>query len=413
MKRLVYAFTVSSLFLLSGCWDKAELEEQAYVVVMGLDQHEEDENAVKVTFQIANPQVGSSARGDEADEPPSDIVTLVASDVAIAKEQVHAIVTRKISFRHLATLIVSEKLARSDQHHQLIASLIIDPEVRHAMSFIVSKEEAKDFIHANKPRLETRPHKYFQFMRERWREIGYVPDSNLNRYFQRLGGELFLAAYATAEKNNAQQPRKGYLAGELPQEGGDPVQIIGSAVFRYGKMIGTLNGRETRTALFLREQSFVRNAMETFTDPLNEKFEISARIIEAYDPDIKLNLKKNPIEIDVTIPVRLQMVSDLSLTDYSTNLKNQTRLKKSIQKQLEKRTMEMIKKTQEEYQSEPFLWYLNARRHFRTLKEYEAFNWSEKYKNAKVSVQYEVEIANFGEQTKPAKLRKPKGGHES
>lgn len=412
MKKLSFLCVVTALFVLTGCWDKKELEERAYVVVVGLDKHE-TENYVEVTFQIANPQVGSSARGDEADEPPSEIITITATDISNAKELANSVVSRRMSFRHLETLIVGEELARSDLHHHVISSMIIEPEVRHSMSFIVSKEPAKQFIYANKSALETRPHKYFQYMRERWEDVGYVPDANLNRYFQRLGGELFLAAYATAEKLNNEPTNRGYTAGEVPQQGGDPVQMIGSAVFQYGKMKGTLSGRETRIVLALREKATSRDAQDTFVDPLRENYPITAQITVVEPPKVKLNLKQNPVDIDVSLQVRLKFTSDLSLTDYSTNIKNQNILKKSLQEQMTKRTMETIKKTQDEFQSDPFLWHLKARRHFRTIQAFEEFDWEETYRNANVSVHYNVEIANFGEQTKPAKLRKPKKDDET
>lgn len=406
IKKFFLLCAVTSLFVLTGCWDKQELEERAYVVVIGIDKHEK-ENFIEVTFQIANPQVGSSARGDEANEPPSEIITLSAPDISAAKELANSIVTRRMSFRHLQTLIVGEELARSDFHHRVMSSMIIEQETRRAISYIVSKEPAKAFIHANKPMLETRPHKYYQYMRERWEDVGFVPDANLNRYFQRLGGELFLTAYATTEKLNSEPKNEGYSAGELPQQGGDPVQMLGSAVFQYGKMIGTLSGRETRISLALREKAISRNAQDTFIDPLRENFPITARITSVQPPRIKIDLSKSPIDIDVSLQVRLQMMSDLSLTNYSTNAKNQNILKRSLREQLTKRTLDMIEKTQNEFKAEPFLWHLKTRRQFKTIQSFEAFDWEEKYQNANVKVHYNVEIANFGEQTKPAKLRKP------
>lgn len=52
-KRFLFLFFVASLFFLSGCWDKMELEDRAYVVALGLDKNEK-ENFIDVTFQIAN-----------------------------------------------------------------------------------------------------------------------------------------------------------------------------------------------------------------------------------------------------------------------------------------------------------------------------------------------------------------------
>ncbi|MFK4996770.1 hypothetical protein ACI2OX_02230 [Bacillus sp. N9] len=174
-------------FLLSGCWGKLELEERDYAVVLGLDKAKDD-HLIDVTFQIANPQVGSSDTSTAENEPPSDIVTVSAPDILSAKELANSVLPRKVSFDHLRIIIIGEELAKTTLFHHVIGSAVIDPEVRRENNLIVSKEKASEFIKNNQPKLETRPHKYYAFMQQRWRDTGYVPYSNLNRYFQRLSG---------------------------------------------------------------------------------------------------------------------------------------------------------------------------------------------------------------------------------
>ena len=164
-----------SLLLLTSCGDKLELEQRAYAVVIGLDQNEDDDQLIDVTFQIANPQVGSTDTGASQNEQPSDIVTVTTPDLLSAKELANSIITREMSFEHLRTIIVGEKFAETPLFHHIFNSAIIDPEMRIENEFIVSKEKASAFIEANLPKLETRPHKYYFYMQQRWRDTGYVP----------------------------------------------------------------------------------------------------------------------------------------------------------------------------------------------------------------------------------------------
>ena len=53
---------LSIMFLLSGCWDREELEDRAYVIGLGLDKSEKEGN-IKITMLIANPEVGSIQGG--------------------------------------------------------------------------------------------------------------------------------------------------------------------------------------------------------------------------------------------------------------------------------------------------------------------------------------------------------------
>ena len=99
--------------------------------------------------------------------------------------------------------------------------------------------------------METRPHKYFQFMIDHGIENGLIPDSTLFRFFKTTdrGTDLFLAMYTTAEKekNPPIKREDEYLAGQVNATGEiDDTQFIGSAVFKNGVMIGKLNGQETR-----------------------------------------------------------------------------------------------------------------------------------------------------------------------
>lgn len=313
------------------------------MVVLGLDKSRN--NLLDVTFQIANPQVGSSDKGIAQNEPASDIITFTAADIISAKDMANTVITRKLSFAHLRTVIVGEELAKSTVFHNIIGSSIRDPEMRREINLVVSKEKATDFIHANKPKLETRPHKYYAFMQERWRDTGYVPYATLNRYFQRLGGELYLAIYATAKRNEKyKEDEDDYLAGQVPQKSGNPIQIMGSAVFKQGKMIGTLSGEETRYALYLRRKSLAYTFLASYPDPLDRKYRVSLRVIKDGNTRIDIDVEKDPPQIKVTVPVKAQIYSIPSLINYASDVEKQQLLKQSMMQGWEVKTSQLIKK---------------------------------------------------------------------
>ncbi len=405
MKRLFgFALTFVLLLALTGCWDKLELEEQAFVVVLGLDKA--PGNLVNVTFQIANPQVGSSDKGAAENEPSSDIITITAPDVLSAKEMANSIITRTISFAHLRTLIISQELAKHSSFHHVIGASVRDPEMRREIHMLVSKEKAAQFIHKNKSKLETRPHKYYQFMQERWRDTGFVPNSTMNRYFQRIGEDtLYLAIYATTQKDAEKigEDEDYYRAGEIPAKSSDPAQIMGSAIFRAGMMRGTLTGEETRLALLLRRQE-ISDFITTVPDPLSDRYRVTVRLFKDGDTRIKMNLRQDPIAVEATIPMRVQVLSIPSLVDYRSNTSNQRILQEALSERLQRQSEKLVKKLQRLYHGEPFLWHLNARRKFWTLKQYEQYDWPKHYEHAQVRVAYELEIQSFGKQASTPKI---------
>jgi spore germination protein KC len=403
LRKLPLYAAVLPLLFLTGCWNQTELENQAHVIVIGLDKAHE-ENLVEVTLQVANPQVGSTEKGSAEKEPPSDIITITASDITTAKELANAVVTRKITFAHLQTIIIGEPLAKSPYLHHLIASSSGDPEMRREISFIVSKEKASDFILANHSKMETRPHKYYTFMQQRWKDTGIVPLATINRYFQKLHGELFLAVLATAERNKKISHNEGnYTAGQIPQKSGDPVQMMGAAVFKDGKMIGTLTGEEMRMAQLLRRQRLQDPITLSIPDPLKQGYRVAIRLLQFEQPKLEVNIKKDPPEVRIRIPMKVQVLSIPSLTDYILNTKKQHQLKLAINESLEEASMKLVERAQREFKSEPFLWHLAVRRKFWTLEQYDRYEWIKKFPDAKVHVKYDVKIEGFGNQFAPQK----------
>lgn len=122
---------------------------------------------------------------------------------------------------------------------------------------IVTKEKASEFININKPLLETRPHKFYQLMVNRARETGFVPPSDLLHFFQitERDADLFPVIYATAKQQDDIKRRINLKMNiklvKSPLVNKNLAQFIGSALFKEGKLVGTLNSEETRIALIL------------------------------------------------------------------------------------------------------------------------------------------------------------------
>lgn len=393
------------------------MDRQAHVIVIGIDLPEKDSGdaieQVEITYQIANPQVGSAERGQAEREPSNEIITVLSSDVINGRKLVTSSVSRPLNFGHLKTVIIGEKLARSAHLHHVIAAAFNDVEIRREVDFFVSKERASEFIRKNKPKLETRPHKYYELIRKNWRGTGFVPDATFNRYFQHLQGELFLVIYATTTRNEKIDGNTNlidnFLAGEVPQQSGDPVQILGSAVIKNGRMIGKLTGVETRMALLLRPDEQLDAMLDTVQDPLDDRYQITIRIIKNENTKVKLNLKKDPPDIEVTVPIKVRVITVPSLIDYVYNLENQKRLQNSIAKYMKKGFEEFIETMQKEFKSEAFQWHLIARKQFWTLDQYDQYDWLKKFENANVKVNVDVKIIRFGKQYKMPQIKSKLG----
>jgi len=416
MKRMGSFFLAFSLLLvLTGCWDKKEVEEQSFVVVIGLDLPKgidiEEEQAVDVTFQFSNPKLnikGASPSGGESEM--KDIITLTAPDFVTARNMANSFVTREISFSHNRVLIISEELAKTDIFYKILSTAVGDREIRRETSIIVTEGKAAKFISKNKPEMMIRPHRYYQFLIDRATETGLVPESTINRLLAITDGDadLFLAMYGSSNENkNGFQDEDQYVAGEVPKKGGNPVQLIGSAVFKEGKMIGKLTGEETRIARLLDNTSNTIDMFSSFKDPLNKKYKIGVRIKKENKTEVKIKLKNGPPKIDVKYPVEIELLTVPSLINYGEDMENQKKLKTAIERKMKENAEKLIEKTQKEFKSDAFYWSLYVRPLFSSVKEYEEWDWTNKnYPFADIDVTMDVEITGFGKQLKESDIKK-------
>src|SRR3954451_16385889 len=241
--------------LLSGCWDREELEDKSYVIGLGIDGSNHKGN-INVTMLLANPEVGSIQGGGGSTEKAREIITFEANDFIAAQATANAIISRDISYELVKIIVVSEEYASGKEFIRTIYDVLKEKDIRLNSYLAVSKEKASEYFLKNRPRMETRPHKYFQFMISHGLQNGLIPDSTVLRFFKTMEREtdLFLAMYTTAirEKNPEYKKEDEYKAGQVRATGElDDTQFMGSAVFRNGKMIDKLSGEQTRTVNIL------------------------------------------------------------------------------------------------------------------------------------------------------------------
>lgn len=406
VKLLFICVLVTSL---AGCWDQKELDQKAYVIAIGLDEAEQ-EGKVKVTYLIANPEVGSQQSGGGTNEPTQEIVSLIADDFISSRNTANAIVAREISYDLLQVMIVSEGLAENPNFIRWIYSAAKDREIKRSAKLIVSKEKAEKFILTNKPQIETRPHKFYELMIERGQETGMIPDTDLNSYYSitESDADLFLAIYATTEKDESQMKvsEDDLMAGEVRAEGTTKnAQFIGSAVFKEGIMIGKITGEETRISSLLDNTWDTEDIMTNFQDPFNETYRISARVSQKRNNKYMFKNKYGRPEIVIEVPLFIEILSDPSMINYAKNKGKVMELQRFITKRIENKMSDYITRTQEEFKGDTFHLSVPIRRRFKTLPEFRDFDWMKSYPETVVKVKVDIRFGEFGRQTKLPKLK--------
>lgn len=415
MRKILAMLIIFFMLFSTGCWDKDELEDWGYVAVVGLDKGKDDQ--INVTLELTNPQVGTSLNSS-VQEPSKEAITLPGFNIITIKDLANTTITRRLTLTHAVALVVSEEFAKSDDFFRVIESFMRNKDIRGDLNIIVCREKASTFIKETRPPFETRPTKFYYFMANRWKDTGLVPLSSLHRFITRtqMDTSLFLSIYGTSRQGRKKQmaaQESNYIAGEVDKESDSPTEMLGSTVFKKGKMVGKLSGDQTQIALLLRTKHDVRSISANLTDPLNSKYKVSIKAFPKGNTKVKMDLSGDTPKIDVKVQILAQIVGIPSCINYVTDIEKQEVLQNAIQTFFEEESSKLIKMTQKDFGGEPFLWGQRAQKYFSTTKDFKKYNFMQKYPNANINVSFDVKIKNFGRLLSPPDIDKISSGNEN
>ncbi|HAM79836.1 Ger(x)C family spore germination protein [Ornithinibacillus bavariensis] len=224
-------------FLLSGCWDRIEINDMAIIVATGIDLT--DEGEVELSVQIVNPQgLGGSGSGGGQLGGSGSVGTMVSLEKATgktiydARSKLQEKVPRSLFLGHNRVILIGERLAKQGikQHVDFFAR---HPFPRIKAYVFVTKDKPIELLQVN-PDLE-------RSTAEAARELAdqkFGLDVTLKDLLQMLAEDTRGAAlpYLLVDK-------------ELPGKVG--LKVNGSAIFSNGKLIGELDDEINRGLLWL------------------------------------------------------------------------------------------------------------------------------------------------------------------
>ncbi|WP_436238943.1 Ger(x)C family spore germination protein [Paenibacillus sp. LjRoot153] len=229
--------------LLTGCWDRLEIEDRAVILAIGIDKakpgdEKESSNAthilkqdsetnkglIRITVQIAVPgriPLGTGGGfGSTPGEKPVWVLSSVGYTIDDALMNLQQQLADRLFFGHLRVIVLSEAVAKNgiENENDFFRR---QPQVRRTVWMVVSKGNAADIMNAT-PQLERVPTLYLLATLEHAREMGKLPN-------------IFLGVFFSASSAKGQEGILPYL--ELKKESN--IEIAGMAYFKNDKMVGT------------------------------------------------------------------------------------------------------------------------------------------------------------------------------
>jgi spore germination protein KC len=229
--------------ILTGCWDRLEIEERAMILGVAIDKAppneivkprnitfigenvpKTDAPALRVTMQIAVPgriPLGPSnaGGGSEPGDKPVWVVSAVGHTIDDAFNIAQQEVAHRLFWGHLRVIIISKEVAELGLTN-INEYLRRNPEVRRTNWMVISEGEAGEFMRVV-PQLERVPTLYILSTMNEAVQMGKLPN-------------VFAGTYWTACSSKGTAPYLPYI--RMVRSGS--FEVAGLAFFKTDRMVG-------------------------------------------------------------------------------------------------------------------------------------------------------------------------------
>ncbi|HWI52114.1 MAG TPA: Ger(x)C family spore germination C-terminal domain-containing protein [Symbiobacteriaceae bacterium] len=403
MRKRAAALLVTLALLMSGCWDMTEVSDTIYVASIGVDSAGEEflwsfrlveAEKLVLGMMTAVPGEPGLAGGSLSVRSPS---------LEQAVQMIQPSLGRIVSLEHVRWIGISEEVARRGIT-SLLSQFLRNSQVRRGVSMYVFVGRAVDgFLH-NKPVSDTNSVKFFEGVRLVQKRMHLSPPMQLQHFYTRLmapGVDPTLALVAVnfgakAEPGGELPPVEGrsFKAGEVPRAGGNPVEFLGSGVFRADRLVGLLNINQTESLLSLRGE--LGKVYASVPDPREAGKLITLRFHQENKPQYRPSFVGKRPKVHVKLQFEGELLSTPGTTDYSRP-ENRRLLERYIAKFLQKEiTTGFVELVYGEWGADPIGFGQLFRSRFPTQDAWLAYRWPDHVRDLAVTLEIEMFIRRFG-----------------
>lgn len=364
MKKLLILISFLTLFL-CGCQSDQEINNLSIVNAIGIDLKN---NKYEVSIQILNLIKNDSDEQNNLEK--SSFYTSIGNNISEALSNITLKSPKKLYLGHLKLLIVSDTLAKSDIN-KISDYFLRNPSVSKNFTVLLSKDSKPEDILKN------------------LKSDNSFPTGNIL-------GSVEISSTIQGSSNNIKFIK---FMQDLVSEGKNPILptiknnnnnliIENIGLFKDNKLIGYLNNDENIGYNFITD-SIKSTTIDYKCD--NDKY-ISININNS-KTEIKSKIVNNNPVIDLNVKCDAQ-VSEVNCSNATNDL---TKIKKETEKRIYKIIDNVIKKTQEDFNSDIFGFgnYI-YKNHYSYWKKIDKKWYSTYYPNLKVNTKVTVNLDDQG-----------------
>ena len=357
--------------MLAGCQSTSEVENQAYVLVLGVDRLDEGQLALTAIV----PKIGKGGGADEGKAQGSPYLHFSVSGDSwtTALEALQWATPRQVNLSHIEMLVVSSMLAGEAGFPALMRQVSQTPHLYANARFVVCSGQARALVEAGETVIGTRMSAELKAMLRHYATQGYIPDSSFGEACY-LADSIYsdaVAIWAVETGGEETGPSKEADGAMNIQETPMKQCFSGAALFREGVFLKALSPEETRLLQLAQG------------DKVTMTFDCSGKRYELTPEGSARRVEIGEDGVGISLSVRLSAAVPICTED-----------EERIEGELESALVGLIRRCQSD-RCDPFGFAEAASRHFATVPKWQAFDWRSRYALAGLAVDADVRgVAN-------------------
>ncbi len=325
--HLVMSFLL--MVLLTGCWNRLELNELSVIIGTSIDWQEDKYH---VSFQVINPSaISTQTGGGGGGNSPISVFSTSGTTVLEAIQKINLESPRTPFFAHNRVLIISENLAKEKGISEVIDFFLREGETRETMDIALSKGDPRDILEILLPQEKISANGIDQMFRKTEDNLSAVKRIRLSEFaksFVSSSANAIAPEITIKGKDGEQQSSLDALKKTTKST---VLKIGDIGVFKKGKLAGWLDQNESKGINWINNE--INNTVIPFSCSENEET-TSTFQVERSKTKIKPIIKEDKIIIQAKIKpegVLQETGCNMDLTQPQYIQK----LEKEIEKQIE------------------------------------------------------------------------------
>jgi spore germination protein KC len=398
IRRVGLGLLLAAALVLTGCWDRTEVEDMLFPVTLAIDAGTERQYRVSVRVPIPGGVRSGVLGGQGRSTGQGEILSAESDSISQAMLIINTSVARRVTLRHMRSLLIGEGLARRGLH-DLFAEMQRNGEIRQTVAFLITRGRAADVLKSARYTGETNPAKVPEGMLIVEKYLHMAPPIRLHHMINRtsaIGIDPFSPVVAinpqilTGEGAGGSEESESDPAGQLDRFDGNPVEVAGTAVFRGQRLVGFLTVDETQALLALRGE--MGKAYMTIPHPKEKGRRILVRFQQENKPISRIYLTPAGPRGTASILFEGEVLSGDE--DYRDPAKRLA-LERSAAVFMTETASSVLQKLKA-WECDPVGYGLKVRRRFRTWSDWEAFGWSKRVGAMEIQVSARMRVRRFG-----------------